>query len=158
MGSIQARIWQQRASQAQHVITSPAVSSYLPALVVPSSRTDPHTNFLGIKCSIVQSICNQNALKIPINSINSMPSVDLDQSIQVELIFFIVFLVDNSGGLNNTQYATSAIKIYQPIIQHVAATEWGMGDLLLMPTYSLPLVLARRYVQLAVGFRQRTCP
>jgi hypothetical protein len=53
----------------------------------------------GMKLSIVQ-LFNQNALKIPINSINSISSVDSDQSIQDELIFLIVLLVDNSANMS----------------------------------------------------------
>jgi hypothetical protein len=52
---------------------------------------------LGIKLSIDQPICNQNATLGAIESIKSMLSVYLDQSIQVELENLIVLLVDNSG-------------------------------------------------------------
>ena len=52
---------------------------------------------LGIKLSINQSICNQNATLSAIKSIKSMISVYLDQSIQVELEILIVLLVDNSA-------------------------------------------------------------
>jgi hypothetical protein len=61
-----------------------------------------------INCSIIQSKCNQNELKIPIISINSIPLVDFDQSIQVELIFLIVLLVDNSALLNPLLHASKA--------------------------------------------------
>jgi hypothetical protein len=52
---------------------------------------------LGIKLSIDQSICNQNATLSAIKSIKPMLSVYLDQSIQVELEILFVLLVDNSG-------------------------------------------------------------
>jgi hypothetical protein len=52
---------------------------------------------LGIKLSIDQSICNQNATLSAIKSIKSMLSVYLDQSIQVELKILIVLLVENSA-------------------------------------------------------------
>jgi hypothetical protein len=63
-----------------------------------------------INRSIIQSKCNQNALKIPFNSINLIPSVDFDQSIQVELIFLIVLLVDNSA--NNTPHYAQRVQQY----------------------------------------------
>jgi hypothetical protein len=52
---------------------------------------------LGLKLSVDQSICNQNATLSAIKSIKSMLSVYLDQSIQVELEILIVLLVDNSA-------------------------------------------------------------
>jgi hypothetical protein len=52
---------------------------------------------LGIKLLIDQSICNQNVTLGAMESIKSMLSVYLDQSIQVELEILIVLLVDNSA-------------------------------------------------------------
>jgi hypothetical protein len=60
---------------------------------------------LGIKLSIDQSICNQNATLNAINSIKSMLSVYLDQSIQVELEILIVLLVDNSVNQGPLEWA-----------------------------------------------------
>jgi hypothetical protein len=68
---------------------------------------------LGIKLSIDQSICNQNATLSAIKSIKSMLSVYLDQSIQVELEILIVLLVDNSAiSAEKTVHNTQKNELY----------------------------------------------
>jgi hypothetical protein len=66
------------------------------AAVIRRLVISTRARLLGIKLSIDQSICNQNATPSAIKSIKSMLSVYWDQSIQVDLEILIVLLVDNS--------------------------------------------------------------
>jgi hypothetical protein len=69
------------------------------AAVIRRLVISTRARLLGIKLSIDQSICNQNATLSAIKSIKSMLSVSWDQSIQVDLEILIVLLVDNSASL-----------------------------------------------------------
>jgi hypothetical protein len=74
----------------------------------------------------MQSKCNQNALKIPINSINSISSVDFDQSIQVELIFLIVLLVDNSGDSELDHVGGLSVQELASVVALIHSRRFGL--------------------------------